>query len=167
MQAVIAFLILMSINIVSLGSEYACFKNEDEYKTVKDKLPKILQEVPVYFAVKDTAVLFKKVSVVVNMQFIETKIRFNLQASVDIDSQPQELVSICANENQVKLTFSNKKTERFGIDGDTMIVTYGVKIKKVDSAQYKTVLKMIAAKTLDDSPESKALNVPISSGAKQ
>lgn len=130
-----------------------CYKNQSEYEAIKTKLPKILQSVPLFLAVEKAKVLWKVVSAVGSMQFVDGNMRFYFNVSTGLAEPFQPPVSVCANSEEIKITFPNKKVESFKVLSDSELAAkFDVKMTKVSKETFNRVSSSLA---VTDSTTSK------------
>lgn len=156
MQIVLPFILLIQLSVPVFAESSHCFKNQSEHDAIKSQLPKILQEVPFYLAVENAKVLFKNVSAVGSMQFVEGVMRFYFNATAGMDEPFLPPVNVCASDSEIKITFPNKTSAVFKVLGDSEVsAKYNVKMAKVTKDVFNRISKSVNSVTASSSSGGK------------
>ncbi|OFZ29031.1 MAG: hypothetical protein A2622_13135 [Bdellovibrionales bacterium RIFCSPHIGHO2_01_FULL_40_29] len=124
-----------------LATDEVCFKNQDEYQAIKEKLPKIVQTIPVYLTHKSFLA-----SAVGSVQFVDGTIRFFFNGTSLVVNEPIEKnISICASDKMIRLVFPVKPDENIAISGPTEVKLRGkLAMTLTNEAGFKKISRVIA-----------------------
>ncbi len=165
----IVFMVMFNflVSFLFLSSSFAaCFSNEAEYLKIKSTLPKILQEIPVYFTGN-----FLSAKAAGTVQFFNKKIRFSFNGTSAATSRPidPQVKSICIVQGVATLIFftntEDGTTHNMKSDDTTKIL-----MEIVDDDFIKLngnfFMKKVAAKAYNDysakiTKETKTENIPL------
>lgn len=146
----IVFTFILFINIFSYAADELCFSTLAEYETVKPKLPKILQELPHYFAIENASVtvaVFKvSVTVAASLFFAEGKLRLYINATKGMPEDFEPPTKLCVKDNVIKTIFPNGQHETFKVLSDTEIVaSNGIKLPLVSKVTFDRIKPTVDA----------------------
>ncbi|MBC7467166.1 MAG: hypothetical protein H7256_14345 [Bdellovibrio sp.] len=123
MQKIICFIFLGLISNQCLAE--VCFKNEAEYQAAKEKLPALLQGIPIYLGYGGF-----KATVASRLNFADGELKFDLQAATIIGATTvSEYVNLCVDDRTVTLNYKNGKSEK------VQLTSKGVEVKGVTLAK--------------------------------
>ena len=111
-----------------------CFDNEAKYKEYKEKLPSIIQAIPLYVAVDG----FKATATAKVSFSSDGKIKFDIIAATIIGPKViSEYVGVCVDDKKIEVTYKNGKMEVIEVVDEKNIKVQGVSLAKVsDHNQY-------------------------------
>ena len=142
-------LVILFLFSAMAASAATCFKTEGDFKSKKEKLPKILQEMPLALSAASRANFFGYFAAGI-VEFYEGKIRFSLYGTKNITKKPlsMDVGEICADENKAILSFTNgSEPEVIAITGaSTIQLRKELPMNKILRDEYPSKLREISQK---------------------
>lgn len=142
MRLILFFTILVFVTTFATAAPI-CFENEEQYNEVKDKLPAVFHEQPVFFGAQ-----VWKATVAARVAIINGKVKYDVIAAPVMGKEivVSDYVKMCIDGMKIKVLYFDGVKEDVKILSDTGLETRGVVLEKKTHAEFAAIEKIIYAK---------------------